>query len=566
MKLRTSFFNATVLKKDITRFAPLWGLYTVFMLLVVLAIWGDYTEPARFAGNADEIMVGMGVVNFIYAGLAALCLFGDLFKQRLCNALHAMPLRREGWFLTHCAAGFLFCLGPNALGAVLAAAMLGQYAYLAYVWLALMLLQYLCFFGIAAFSAQCAGNLLGAAAVYGIVNFLSVLALWLVKCFYEPVLFGVTVNGERLAQFSPAVGFSIRNYVDVDYDYETGVATFVGFNGESWMYALLAALAGVALLVAAVFMYRRRKLESAGDFIAFRPAGPVFLVLYSLCVGAVLYAFAEAVDNGLGTYFLMVGLAIGWFTGLMLLQKRVNVFRAKTLVGLGVLVFALYLSVSVVWMDPIGITRYVPAPSQVQSVAVSPYPANRYHNRNASRVTDPAQIEKLTQIHENLVEKREENTLYTPFRITYTMKTGVVVERNYYLNAFSEDGKWLNTIYSSMETVLGNSDLGAMKRSIRYAEVYSYSYKDEKYLDTGGSMHFEIQSEDYSDLLDALAADCQAGKMTQVWDYRQNEEQVANINLQFGQGIYQDIQVYDGATNTVAYLQQLAAKLETEEQ
>ena len=126
MKLRTSFFNATVLKKDITRFAPLWGLYTVFMLLVVLAIWGDYTEPARFAGNADEIMVGMGVVNFIYAGLAALCLFGDLFKQRLCNALHAMPLRREGWFLTHCAAGFLFCLGPNALGAVLAAAMLGH--------------------------------------------------------------------------------------------------------------------------------------------------------------------------------------------------------------------------------------------------------------------------------------------------------------------------------------------------------------------------------------------------------------------------------------------------------
>ena len=35
MKLKTSFFNTSVLKKDITRFAPLWGLYTVFMLLVV---------------------------------------------------------------------------------------------------------------------------------------------------------------------------------------------------------------------------------------------------------------------------------------------------------------------------------------------------------------------------------------------------------------------------------------------------------------------------------------------------------------------------------------------------
>ena len=143
MKLKTSFFNTSVLKKDITRFAPLWGLYTVFMLLFVFLIRSDYSESARFAANADEIMMTMGAVNFVYAGLAALCLYGDLFKQRLCNALHAMPMRREGWFLTHFTAGMLFCFVPNAVGAVLAAGMLGQYAYLAYLWLGLMLLQYL---------------------------------------------------------------------------------------------------------------------------------------------------------------------------------------------------------------------------------------------------------------------------------------------------------------------------------------------------------------------------------------------------------------------------------------
>ena len=30
MKLRTSFFNPTVFKKDLTRFAPTWALYTVW--------------------------------------------------------------------------------------------------------------------------------------------------------------------------------------------------------------------------------------------------------------------------------------------------------------------------------------------------------------------------------------------------------------------------------------------------------------------------------------------------------------------------------------------------------
>ena len=80
MKSRTSFFNPNVLKKDITRFAPLWGLYTVFMLLTLFLIWADYTDAARFARNAPEIMIGMGVVNFAYGGLCALLLFGDLFQ------------------------------------------------------------------------------------------------------------------------------------------------------------------------------------------------------------------------------------------------------------------------------------------------------------------------------------------------------------------------------------------------------------------------------------------------------------------------------------------------------
>ena len=37
MKLRTSFFNPTVFKKDLTRFAPTWVLYTVglFMMMAI---------------------------------------------------------------------------------------------------------------------------------------------------------------------------------------------------------------------------------------------------------------------------------------------------------------------------------------------------------------------------------------------------------------------------------------------------------------------------------------------------------------------------------------------------
>ena len=62
MKLRTSYFNSTVLKKDITRFAPVWGLYTLFMLMVVFLLNENYSDAERFANSAGQIMIAMGIV------------------------------------------------------------------------------------------------------------------------------------------------------------------------------------------------------------------------------------------------------------------------------------------------------------------------------------------------------------------------------------------------------------------------------------------------------------------------------------------------------------------------
>ena len=54
MKLRTSFFNTTVFKKDLTRFSPAWALYTVG-LFMMLAVCTDASEtPANLIGISDK--------------------------------------------------------------------------------------------------------------------------------------------------------------------------------------------------------------------------------------------------------------------------------------------------------------------------------------------------------------------------------------------------------------------------------------------------------------------------------------------------------------------------------
>ena len=39
MKSKISFFNKTAFKKDVTRFAPIWILYTVCMILGVVMLF-----------------------------------------------------------------------------------------------------------------------------------------------------------------------------------------------------------------------------------------------------------------------------------------------------------------------------------------------------------------------------------------------------------------------------------------------------------------------------------------------------------------------------------------------
>ena len=402
MKLRTSYFNSTVLKKDITRFAPVWGLYTVFMLLFVFLLWQVESTPARLVQNLPDILTGMGMLNFAYAGICALLLFSDIFKTRFCNALHALPLRREGWFFTHVCAGLLFSLAPNLLGAALTGTFLGRYWLGAVLWLAVMSLQYLFFFGVGAFACLCAGNRVGAAAVYGIVNFFSVLVTFLAQLLLEPLLYGVKLDITAYNRLSPVVAFTDFSYLDISYKSASKTASIKTFYPQQWQYLAVAAAVGVVFLAVALMLYRRRKLESAGDFVAVKAVSPVFLTVYTLCAGGILYALAAELAEGIKYGFLLAGLAIGFFTGKMLLQRRVNVFRFKSFLGFGTLLALLGLIMGLTWLDPTGITRKVPQPQQVRQVQLN---TNQYMaaTRYKQLFTQPADIEGVLQLHQALL-------------------------------------------------------------------------------------------------------------------------------------------------------------------
>ena len=127
-----SFFNTTVLKKDLTRFLPLWVIYLILGLLIFSTTLGDmYFSVARFAANS---LNWLSVVTMIYALITAQLLFGELFQSKLCNAIHALPVRREGLFFSHFAAGLIMQMGPNLAIALFGMLGLGRLWFVALLW------------------------------------------------------------------------------------------------------------------------------------------------------------------------------------------------------------------------------------------------------------------------------------------------------------------------------------------------------------------------------------------------------------------------------------------------
>lgn len=600
MKLRTSYFNGTVLRKDITRFAPLWVLYTVFTLMVVFLLGQSYDSAAQFANSARGILQSMGVVNFGYGSLCAILLFGDLFTPRMCNALHGFPMRREGWFATHCSAGLLFCLVPNILGAAAVALCLEQYWWLALIWLAVMVLQFLFFFGAGVFSVMCAGNRLGAAAVYGIFNFLSVIAVWIAMTFYGPFLYGINSNLTKYTYYSPVVGFSENKYILSDYGKMEGFV-FQGFLGDDWRYLLIAAAVGLVLLVLALLIYRARKLESAGDFISLRPVGPVFLIIYTLCVGTVMYDVAAVLAEETRYLFLLLGLIIGFFTGRMLLERKVNVFRIRNFLHCAILMATVALSMCLVWLDVFGVVRYVPQVRKVVSVEVSadyyssyyepPYHlygyeyAPDYTVLQPPRITEPDQVEKILQVHEALLADRDETSWPgCQMYLTYTLEDGHRVERNYWVRADSMQGQWLRSYLSNWQQIFRWEDWDEYKQRVNnvYAEYVrneqggkNLSFaRDDAGVTWAERSDVKVNGTGYMmGLMDAIKADCDAGNMCQVWGLRAGDMDMTDVVYRLSvtwqtvpneEAPYLlatcarlDVDVYDNCVNTMKYLENL---------
>ncbi len=553
------FFNGTAFRKDITRFAPLWVLYLIGGLMIAIPTISESLGYYNGLYSALQQLNGyigyFGLINIVYAMVAAQLLFGDLYNSKLCNALHAMPIRRESWFLTHLGTGVLFSVVPNLIISLSMMPMLRSCWYVSLLWLLGMTLHYLFFFGLSVFSMHCTGNRFAAVITYLIFNFISLLAMYYYTNTYAPLLYGIDVNDEIFLLFCPVVSLCIDpNYFTVvhleecpckmgspiDFRAYDHLLQWQGL-GNGWIYLLILTALGLVFMVLALLLYRRRNLESAGDFIAFRPMKPVFGCLFALCAGGGIPFIGE---NILGmpaivaAVFMILGLVCGFFVGQMLLERTIKVFKRRIFAQFAIFIAVFGLTVGLTAVDAFGVTRYIPKAEKIESVQIGGF-----------STTDPALIAQVRDIHQSMIEEGPSRRGGTRFAIVYTLRDGSKVSRTYCPTTGANACLSAWELMKEGETALFGADtLEALKEKVDYVKYDGRLF----WMNKNGIA-----------LLEALWQDFTAGNLFQNQGYHNHlhGEKGSELTLVLcdGDGKSEYLYIYSCCTNTNAWMKDYKA-------
>lgn len=479
MKSRTSSSKLRVFKKDLTRYAPVWVEYSVILLILFYFLWNDSVDIIY-----NSFLSVFAWINALYGFVCAVTLFGYLTDPRECNTVHAFPIRREAYFGIHLCSGLLMALVPNLVFSLLNIPLVDDGNVL--VFFAGTMLQFLFFYGLAIFCMFLTGRKFAAGTLYGLLNVLSLLIYAAMETIYLPMLPGVVLNSDGFFNFCPVLRMSFSNI--------TILESWYGQSSQQVLVTGIYALIGLGLMGLSLVLYRKRRLEYAGDFLAVKWLSPVFVAAVSLACGCALAAFGSLLT---GSYLLLlaIGLIVGWFTGKMLLHRTIKVFDRRSIVGVVAVLAVMFGSIFATKTDPLNWVGYIPDTQDVASVEIRRY--EREDNRYESDT--PEVIADVLALHEAILEQEEFTGLSgINYYVTYTLDSGRKVSREYTLNT-RETTDWGFYYYSQPEYLLDVETLAELKEKCSFVCVRNNTQ--------------EVVLEAYDEFLEVFYRESTEGKM-----------------------------------------------------
>lgn len=561
MARRTSFFNWGLSRSWLKRCWPLWTAYLAEWLIALPQSVPElrrYSDILSYTAAVNRSVVSFGQsmaqASIIVGIIAAMVMYSYMYSSRACGMMNALPVRRETVFTTAFVTGLapLLLADVIIIGAVCAVYARTGVVETKNVFLALgfAVMGNVAFFGFATFCAVLTGSLVVLPAVYLVLGFAAAVAEYAVHVVLGSLMYGFNAGVSYGTALSPIVAVADNisvsqetvNTADGRYELTGGLVV----NGTALIAAYCAA--GLILAVCALFIYRRRDMERAGDVVAVPVLKPIFKYCMTfgcalvLAISPELFSGGYAVRPGAATALvvlamLLVGAFAGYFVSEMLMQKTLRVFRGHWR-GFAVscaVIIALTLGAE---LDATGYERRTPDPADVESVSLT-------YCGEQVELSRPENIDAVVGFHEEVIAQKGANEGAADRQwlgVEYTLRDGKHMKRDYSIADGAENRtdpdsniRRLGAVLNTQEAVDSRIDFARGRAvtpaSIAYAAI-SGAYMDEK--GEWRNVAAELTAEQAVQLYnECVVPDSKDSRLGHVWTVQDDEyfDTVGNLSL-----------------------------------
>lgn len=467
---KTSLFNKSLILSDLKRFWWLSALYAVLLFFVLpfnhllqstttelamrrTSIIGSLKLETTAEGNIQMLLICAVPV------LLAVLLFRYMHVGKATAVIHSLPCSRRTLYVSHSVSGLLLLTLPVLLTGLLLIAtyVLGNFkAHYSFAliphWVGFTLLFNYLFLSIALFAGMLAGSSIAHLILTYLLHLLPIGIYSLLDYNLYHLLYGYSQSPsyDTPTDALPIILLFKRNVSSWNLP--------IGY----WIGYLLLTL---FFFIAAGQIYRIRKLEAAGDIIAFPVIRPIFKYGITLCSMLLCGAYSAMFSEGAVPMILtgyVLGSLMGYWVTEMLMQRSIKVWHSYK----GYMAFCAVIAVLLMGVatDTAGFVKHVPKPEEVQEVYYGFHIQDWFvkrlkdaeyiqYNRRQEEYSyffkSADAIKSVTDLHTQLIRKPY-NKKGLRHYVIYTLKNGKHVVRQYPIDD-QQYAAFLKPIYESME-------------------------------------------------------------------------------------------------------------------
>ncbi len=600
MQSKTSFFNRTLFKKNLSRtwlLGLIWFLILFYESCLPLVLARFDRSPDSLAAfgsdyvlaNTLSAMNGSVSCSIFVAIIGAMLIFSYLYQKRDAYMMHAFPFSRKTLYFTGLSALALVMLLPVLLntGCLLLLSLTSGAGQLQLIFYAAWVQIGACviFAGIAMFTLMISGQGITTILFYFIFNSMFMLMEYIIRIFVSVLMFGLDnfSDGCSLKMLTPLLNIVDNCGISLNAEWSEKGDELLSYSTELQGGRIIAIyiLAGIFLMGLGYLLYCRKKMETVHEFITIPLMKWIFQIGISFFVSLFMAVFTISMVQNIFPYsykgYFLSAIVLSIFYGViifyaaqMLIKRSTRVFEKKTarycmIYSLAALAFLLTFR-----FDLWHLESYVPEASQVEWAG--------FEGNYIQVYTDEENIEKLLELHKGILadkkEMREMTFSQNPTQyisIRYKLKNGKVIYRYY---AFEESNEGKSSLYQELqekflelandpenikEHILGNIWDSCEVTDLSVEAIDEEEDNSEKIGDLS-SLGREEKKAAYEAIYEAVLKDIDEGNMLQ--ESFETEENTVNSQLHLlltdpkvsyssDVGIYYDYAAEDSATHSI---------------